>query len=261
MKENKEILLDDFEDKYLNKKKRCCKYCQILSLIFILVIIVSFIIFIIILISGKKKIDEEQKEIKEKEKQISDKEIEIKEKEKVITEKEQKISDQEKDLKEKEKKISEKEKQIEDKEIELKEKELNEREKVIKEKEKEIEELNNHPYLDSIPDEELKQARNSFNRNIFINPVNSKITLSYNLFIPDNYTNDIVYPLIVFIGDESTYGKEIILPINKTVGGPIWATKTIQKKHKCFVFVPQFNENIFNNNDESQKKEYSSMII
>ena len=211
----------------------------------------------------QKKVNEEQKEIKEKEKQISDKEIEIKEKEKVITEKEQKISDQEKDLKEKEKKISEKEKQIEDKEIELKEKEkkLNEREKVIKEKEKEIEELNNHPYLDSIPDEELKQARNSFNQNIFINPVNSKITLSYNLFIPDNYTNDIVYPLIVFIGDESTYGKEIILPINKTVGGPIWATKTIQKKHKCFVLVPQFNENIFNNNDESLKKEYSSMII
>ena len=118
-----------------------------------------------------------------------------------------------------------------------------------------------HPYLDSIPDEELKQARNSFNQNIFINPVNSKINLPYNLFIPDNYNNNIVYPLIVFIGDESTYGKEIILSINKTVGGPIWATKTIQKKHKCFVLVPHFNENIFNNNDESLKKEYSSMII
>ena len=37
--------------------------------------------------------------------------------------------------------------------------------------------------------------------------------------------------------------------------------KNNSKKHKCFVLVPQFNENIFNNNDESLKKEYSSMII
>ena len=228
--------------------------------------------------SNKKKTDEEQKEIRENElKKINEIKIEINEKEKLINEKDKEIKEKEKqiadkeiEIKEKEKIIKEKEKQIADKEIELKEKEkiliekekeINEREKVIKEKEKEIEELNNHPYLDSIPDEELKQARNSFNQNIFINPVNSKIALSYNLFIPDNYTNNIVYPLIIFIGDESTYGKEIILPINKTVGGPIWATKTIQKKHKCFVLVPHFNENIFNNNDESLKKEYSSMII
>ena len=271
MIENDDNLLNDFEDKYLNEKRRCCKCCQILSLIFILVLIVSFTIFIIIFISNKKKADEEQKEIRENElKKINEIKIEINEKEKLINEKdkeikekEKQISDKEIEIKEKEKIIKEKEKQIADKEIELKEKEkqINEREKVIKEKEKEIEELNNHPYLDSIPDEELKQARNSFNQNIFINPVNSKMVLSYNLFIPDNYTNNIVYPLIIFIGDESTYGKEIILPINKTVGGPIWATKTIQKKHKCFVLVPHFNENIFNNNDESLKKEYSSMII
>jgi len=195
-------------------------------------------------------------DLNEKKKEINEKEKLIKEKEKKISEKEKQIADKEIELKEKEKIIKEKEKMIDSKE-----KEINEREKVIKEKEKEIEELNNHPYLDSIPDEELKQARNSFNQNIFINPVNSKIALSYNLFIPESYTNNIIYPLIVFIGDESTYGKEIILPINKTVGGPIWATKTIQKKHKCFVLVPHFNENIFNNNDESLKKEYSSMIV
>ena len=264
MIENDDNLLNYFKNKYLNEKRRCCKCCQILSLIFILVLIVSFTIFVIIFISNKKKADEGQKEIRENElKKINEIKIEINEKEKLINEKdkeikekEKQISDKEKDLKDREKIISEKEKQITEKEIELKEKE-----KIIKEKEKEIEELNNHPYLDSIPDEELKQARNSFNQNIFINPVNSKIALSYNLFIPDNYTNNIVYPLIIFIGDESTYGKEIILPINKTVGGPIWATKTIQKNHKCFVLVPHFNENIFNNNDESLKKEYSSMII
>ena len=418
MKENNDNLLNDFEDKYLNKKRNCSKRCKILSLILIIFLITTIFIFIIIFFSNKKNSDKEQNEIKEnelkeinekekkikekekqitdkekelkvkdktlkdketeiedkekimsdkekdlqekeriiterekelkekdkivsekeklilekekqiaeeniqiaeKEKQITDKEMELKEKEKIITEKEKQLSekekeiideeiritDKEKELKEKEiiltekekgliekekqiteekiqisdkeSQIAEKVKQITDKELEFKEKdaiisekekvieskekEINEREKVIKEKEKEIEELNNHPYLDTIPDEELKQARNSFNQNIFINPFNSKIALSYNFYIPENYTSDIIYPLIVFIGDESTYGKEIILPINKTVGGPIWATRTIQKKHKCFVLVPHFKENIFNNNNESLKKEYLSMII
>jgi len=223
----------------------------------------------------EKQITDEEVQITDKEKKLKEKEIIIEEKEKSLIEKEKLISDKEKQItdkeiqiKDKENQIAEKVKQITDKEVELKEKdkiiiekEINEREKVIKEKEKEFEELNNHPYLDTIPDEELKQARNSFNQNIFINPDNSKISLSYNFFIPENYTSNIIYPLIVFIGDESTYGKDIILPINKTVGGPIWATKTVQKKHKCFVLVPHFNENIFNNNDESLKKEYSSMII
>ena len=218
----------------------------------------------------EKEIKEKEKVIEEKEKQLTDKEIEIKEKEKVIKEKEEvieknekqlsdkeiEINEKEKIIKEKEKVTEEKEKQITDKEIEI-----NEREKVIKEKEKEIEELSNHPYLDTIPDEELKQARISFNENLLINPSNSKISLSYNFFIPENYTSDIIYPLIVFIGDESTFGKETVLPINKTVGGPIWATKTIQQKHRCFVLVPHFNEDIFSNKDESLKKEYLSMII
>ena len=394
MIENDDNLLNDFENKYLNKKRRYFKYCQILSLIFILISIITIITFIIIFISDKKNTDEEQKEakekeineikkeiderekvinekdkeIKEREKQITDKEVEIKEKEKIIKEKEMQITEKEKELKEKdkiiidkekiitekEKKIIEKEKQITEKEIEIKDKEkqitekeieikdkdkaiiekekvlvekeklisdrenqiidkeieleekekiiidkeklisdkeiqikerekkikeneniiidkenqlaekekqIAEKEKQIKDKEKEIEELSNHPYLDTIPDEELKQARNSFNQNIFINPVNSKITLPYNFFIPENYTSNIIYPLIVFIGDESTFGKETILPINKTIGGPIWATRTIQKKYKCFVLVPHFTENVFNNNDESLKKEYLSMII
>ena len=51
--------------------------------------------------------------------------------------------------------------------IDSKEKEINGREKVIKEKK--IKELNNHPYLNKIPYEELKQTRNIFNQNILIN--------------------------------------------------------------------------------------------
>ena len=42
----------------------------------------------------------------------------------------------------------------------------------------------------------------------------------------------------MFIGDGSTVGKEKS-PITRTVGGPIWVTDTDQKKHKCFVLIPE----------------------
>ena len=118
------------------------------------------------------------------------------------------------------------------------------------------------PYtLDTVLEIELLVARNSFYQFYFNDEVDPKIILSYNIFIPENYTNNIAYPLILFIGDESTYGKETTLPINKTVGGPIWASKSVQNKHSCFVLVPHFSKNIFNNKDEYIKNEYLNIII
>jgi len=118
------------------------------------------------------------------------------------------------------------------------------------------------PYtLDTVLEIELLQARNSFYQFYYNDAVDPKIILPYNLFIPENYTNNFAYPLILFIGDESTYGKEITLPINKTVGGPIWASKSVQNKHNCFVLVPHFSKNIFNNKDEYIKNENLNIII
>lgn len=118
------------------------------------------------------------------------------------------------------------------------------------------------PYnLDTIPKDELNKARNSFHHYYYNDGENPNIILPYNLFIPENYTKTIKYPLILFIGDETTYGKEMTLPINKTIGGPIWATETFQKEHNCFVLIPQFTENIFNDEEENLKKEYLKMLI
>jgi predicted peptidase len=112
--------------------------------------------------------------------------------------------------------------------------------------------------IDTIPKEEFEKARNSFKQFNFTDPVNSSKILFYNFFIPENYnkTQNIKYPLIMFIGDASTVGKETTYPLSQTVGGPIWATDTIQKKHKCFVLVPQFNEIIIDDNNGYTKSEY-----
>jgi predicted peptidase len=95
--------------------------------------------------------------------------------------------------------------------------------------------------IDTIPPEEMNKARQSFKQYNFTE--DSKV-LSYNLFIPENYTKDEKYPLVMFISDKSLVGKEVTAPITETVGGPIWATDTVQKKHPCFVLVPQYNEGV-----------------
>ena len=110
-----------------------------------------------------------------------------------------------------------------------------------------IEIENEDPYnLDIISEEELNLARNSFRQDNFSDSKDSTNFLQYNIFIPENYTENKRYPLIVFLGDETTIGKETNISLFKSVGGPIWATNIIQKKHKCFILVPQYNEKIIN---------------
>ena len=100
--------------------------------------------------------------------------------------------------------------------------------------------------IDTIPSEEMDKARKSFKQYNFTDEEDSTKVLSYNFFIPENYMNSEKYPLILFISDKSLVGKETTAPIFQTVGGPIWATDTVQKKHKCFVLVPQYNEGVVN---------------
>ena len=106
---------------------------------------------------------------------------------------------------------------------------------------------NDDPYnLDTISEEELNLARNSFRQDNFSDSKDPTNFLQYNIFIPENYTENKRYPLIIFLGDETTIGKETNISLFKSVGGPIWATNMIQKKHKCFILIPQYNEKIIN---------------
>ena len=100
--------------------------------------------------------------------------------------------------------------------------------------------------MDIISEEELNLSRKSFRQDNFSDSKDPTNFLQYNIFIPENFTENKRYPLVIFLGDETTIGKETNISLFKSVGGPIWATNIIQKKHKCFILVPQYNEKIIN---------------
>ena len=77
---------------------------------------------------------------------------------------------------------------------------------------------------------------------------NLPYNISYNLFIPENYSTNKKYPLIIFIGDESTVGKEAQKVINKTIGGPIFATEKIQKKMNVLFWFLNIKKLLFMKN-------------
>ena len=117
--------------------------------------------------------------------------------------------------------------------------------------------------LDTIPSEELNKARNSFLQYNFTDIGYTSKVLPYNIFIPKNYDEkqNKKYPLIVFIGDASTVGKEVTYPLTQTVGGPIWATDTVQNKHKCFVLVPEYSEVIIDDRNGYSKSDYIRVTV
>ena len=123
-------------------------------------------------------------------------------------------------------------------------------------------EKDDDPYnLDIILEEELNLARNSFRQDKFSDSSVSTKFLQYNIFIPENYPENKIYPLIIFLGDEDTIGKETNISLFKSVGGPIWATSIIQTKQKCFVLVPQYNEKIIDEKSGYPKDELVNITM
>ena len=117
--------------------------------------------------------------------------------------------------------------------------------------------------LDTIPQEEMDKARNAFKQFTFNDTVNKDYVLNYNLFIPENYTNEKKYPLVIFMHDASLVGSnDTNNTIIKSVGGPIWATDREQKKHQSFVLSPQYSEVIIDdNNGKYSKSEYINVTV
>ena len=117
--------------------------------------------------------------------------------------------------------------------------------------------------LDTIPQEEMDNARKAFQQLQFTDTVNSSLVMDYNLFVPENYTEEKKYPLVIFIHDASIVGaKNINSTLVRSVGGPIFATEREQKKHQCFVLAPQYSEVIIDdNNGGYSKSEYINVTV
>ena len=68
----------------------------------------------------------------------------------------------------------------------------------------------------------------------------TNLTIPYNLYIPNDYSADKKYPLVIFIGDMTTVGTNSEKPLKQGWGGLIWATEEEQAKHECIVAVPVY---------------------
>ncbi|MGN1023557.1 MAG: alpha/beta hydrolase-fold protein [Lachnospiraceae bacterium] len=77
----------------------------------------------------------------------------------------------------------------------------------------------------------------------------SGLDITYNIFLPDGYSEDQKYPMIVFIADQSSVGSGETTPLTYNLGGLIWASDAEQEKHPAIVVVPYYTEVILNDND------------
>jgi len=78
----------------------------------------------------------------------------------------------------------------------------------------------------------------------------SGITLSYQLYIPENYDPETKYPLVQFIPDSSVVGRGEDAVLTQGWGGLIWASPEEQEKHPSFVVIPVFTETVVNDQFE-----------
>ncbi len=85
----------------------------------------------------------------------------------------------------------------------------------------------------------IKEVVPKFHQYEFIDTVGND-TIPYNLLVPANIKEGEKYPLVLFMADASTPGKDVLLPLTQGYGGLVWGTDEFQSEHPCFVVVPQY---------------------
>lgn len=67
-------------------------------------------------------------------------------------------------------------------------------------------------------------------------------TMEYNLLVPEGYDGTKSFPLLLFMADASTVGKDVTTPLTQGYGALVFASDRDQQKHPSFVLVPQYTE-------------------
>ena len=88
----------------------------------------------------------------------------------------------------------------------------------------------------------LKQETlDKFKQLTFSDPQTGK-TMEYNLLVPEGYDGTQGYPLVLFMADASTVGKEPTAPLTQGYGALEFASDRDQRLHPSFVLVPQYTD-------------------
>ena len=85
------------------------------------------------------------------------------------------------------------------------------------------------------------------------------VEIPCNVFLPENYPGHKKYPLVFFMADGSTVGKETDAPLKQGLGGIIWASQAEQEKRECIVIVPQYPKQIVDDQTGETAAEYIAL--
>ena len=91
----------------------------------------------------------------------------------------------------------------------------------------------------------LEEVQDKYQLLIFTDP-ETDFEMQYELFVPEDYSPENTYPMIMFIPDSRAAGREPAFSLTIGWGGVIWATAQDQAKHPCFVLIPVFTETVVN---------------
>ncbi len=114
--------------------------------------------------------------------------------------------------------------------------------------------------LDKSGDEELqKMIKDNVKKFRQLTYSENGVNVPCNLFLPEDYPGNKKYPLVIFIADESTVGKEPSASLTQGWGGIVWADDDEQKKHECIVIVPNYPKKIVDDKTGKTAAEYIAL--
>ncbi len=77
----------------------------------------------------------------------------------------------------------------------------------------------------------------------------SGLSITYSLYLPENYDASSSYPMVVFIADASTVGDDASVSITQGRGAVVWASEEWQSVNPTIVAVPSYPEVILDDHD------------
>ena len=88
----------------------------------------------------------------------------------------------------------------------------------------------------------LKQEALGKFKQLTFNDEQTGKTMEYNLLVPEGAETGQKFPLVLFMADASTAGKEVTAPLTQGYGALEFASDRDQQKHPSFVLVPQYTD-------------------
>ena len=87
--------------------------------------------------------------------------------------------------------------------------------------------------------EERCLVADDFKQEEFVSPYTGQ-TLPYNIYLPDDYSPEKQYPLVLFIHDAGVASNGVKQPLYQGNGATSWAEPEAQARHKCIVVAPEY---------------------